>query len=392
MANVNVAHALVRAVSIILSTLARPGPASVAAFLLVTTLAAQTPLDSGRSALQSGDLVRAEKLFREYLTGHPDSAEALSNLAAVCARREQFDKAVPLYEKALKADPKLIPVHFNIAVSLGRLNQYSRAAGHLRIFLNSYPDEPRARQLLGLCLVETGDLRGALSELEASYRVNPNDSSILYALAYAHSRAGDEARAAELLSRTESHPTQAKLIEGLIEYRRGRFAEAKALFQEVVKAEPNMAPAVAALGRLELLDHNDEEAIRLLQRATQLNPSDAESTYQLGVLYDRTGRTDEAIPLLRRALTLRANYPDPLYHLGRIALARGDAKGALKLLEEARRILPNQEAIRLMLGRTYQALGRDAEAKAEFAEVRRLKAEVVERDRQRVESDELMKP
>jgi Flp pilus assembly protein TadD len=342
--------------------------------------------------MRSGDLLRAEKLFREYLAAHPDSAEALSDLAAVYAHREQFDKAVPLYEKALKADPKLIPVHFNIAVSLGRLNEYGKAAGHLRIFLKSYPEEARARQLLGLCLVETGDLRGALSELEASYRVNPNDPSILYALAYAQARAGDDNRAAELLSRTESNPTQAKLIEGLIEYRRGRFAEAKALFQDVVKAQPGMAPAVAALGRLELLDHNDDEAIRLLERATRLNPSDAESTYQLGVLYDRNGRTEEAIPLLRRALTLRANYPDPLYHLGRIALARGDARGALKLLEEARRILPNQEAIRLMLGRTYQALGRDAEAKAEFAEVRRLKAEVVERDRQRVESDELMKP
>jgi Flp pilus assembly protein TadD len=352
----------------------------------------QDGLESGRLALQAGDLGRAEQLFREYLSTHPNSAEALSNLAATYARREQFDKAVPLYEKALKANPKLVPVHFNIAVSLGRLNQHGEAAEHLRIFLKSYPDNPRARQLLGLCLVETGDLRSALTQLEASYRVNPKDGSILYALAYAHARAGDEARAAELLSQSESNPTQAKLIQGLIEYRRGRFAEAKAFFRKVAQAAPDMAPAVAALGRLELLDHNDAEAIRLLQRAMQLNPSDAESTYQLGVLYDRNGRTGEAIPLLRRALILRANYADPYYQLGRIAFAREDYKGALAALETARRILPNQEAIRLLLGRTYQALGREDEAKAEFAEVRRLKAAVIERDRQRVESDQLMKP
>jgi hypothetical protein len=61
-------------------------------------------------------------------------------------------------------------------------------------------------------------------------------------------------------------------------------------------------------------------------------------------------------------------------------------------LELARRLLPDQEAIRLLLGRTYQALGRDTESKAEFAEVRRLKAAVIERDRQRVESDALIKP
>jgi protein O-GlcNAc transferase len=369
----------------------KPGLAAVLFWAATSVAAGQGALERGRSALEGGDLGRAESLFREYLSAHPDSAEGLSNLAALFARREQFDKAVPLYRKALKADPKLAPVHFNLAVSLGRLNQYREAAEHLRIFLKSYPNEPRARQLLGLCLVETGDLSGALAELEASYRVNPKDGSILYALAYAQARAGDEARAAELLRQSETNPTQAKLIQGLIEYRRGRFAEAKELFRDVVKAAPDMAPAVAALGRLELLDHNDGEAIRLLERAIQLNRSDAESTYQLGVLYDRNGRTAEAIPLLRRALELRANYADPYYQLGRIALARKDYKGALAALEQARRILPNQEAIRLLLGRTYQALGREAEATAEFAEVRRLKAAVIERDHQRVESDQLMK-
>jgi len=114
----------------------------------------------------------------------------------------------------------------------------------------------------------------------------------------------------------------------LIEYRRGRFTEAKALFQEVLARQPAAVPALTALGRLELLDHNDAHAIELLERALSMNPSDAESTYQLGVLYDRNGRTIEGVKQLRRALTLRANYPDPHYHLGRIALERKDYKTA----------------------------------------------------------------
>ena len=349
-------------------------------------------LDSGRQALEAGDLARAEQNFRQYLKNNPASAEAFSNLGAISARREQFPEAIAFYSKALQADPKLIPVHFNMAVALGRLKEYVKAAGHLRIFLKSYPREPRAHQLLGLCLTESGDLRGALPELEASYALNPKDPSILYSLAYANARAGDVDRAAELLRKSETDPAQAKLIEGLIQYRRGRFTEAKALFQAVLALNPNTVPAMTALGRLELLDRNDAEAIRLLDQALRANPSDAETTYQLGVLYDRTGKTDEGITLLRRAITLRANYPDPHYHLGRIAVDRKDYKTALAELELARRLLPNQEAIRLLLGRTYQAAGRAAEAKAEFAEVRRLKAAVIERDRQRVESDELMKP
>jgi tetratricopeptide (TPR) repeat protein len=370
-------------------------PKPALAGMLLSVLLAQAQqnlLDSGQRAMQSGDLVRAESDFRRYLQEHPASPEALSNLGAIFSRREQFREAVDFYEKALKADPGLVPVHFNLAVALGRLNQHEAAAHHLHVFLKTYPDEPRARQLLGLCLTETGDFRNAIPELEASYKLNPKDASILFSLAYATARAGDVDRAAELLQRSEGDPVEAGLIQGVIEYRRGRFPEAKTLFQSVLAKKPDNVAAMTALGRLELLDHNDSEAIRLLERALQLNPGDAESTYQLGVLYDRNGRTAEGVQLLRRAITLRANYPDPHYHLGRIAFERKDYKGALAELELARRLVPDQEAIRLLLGRTYQALGRDAESKAEFAEVRRLKAAVIERDRQRVESDALIKP
>jgi tetratricopeptide (TPR) repeat protein len=348
-------------------------------------------LSQGQRALEQGDLTRAEQLFQAHLKQFPASGEALSNLAAVKARRGEYAEAVPLYARALKANPKLIPVHFNAAIALGQLKRYQEAAAHLRAFLKVYPNEPRAHQLLGLCLMESGDPRGALAALDRSYQLNPKDGSILYALAYTHARAGNDARAAEILSSLEGNPTQARLIEGLIQYRRGMWAEAKELFQKVVDADPSIQPAVAALGRLELLERNDPRAIALLESAIKLNPADAESTYQLGVLYDRNGRTAEALPLLRRAFELRANYADPHYQIGRILLREGKPAEALKELEIARRLIPDQEAIRLALGRAYQALGRRAEAQAEFEEVRRLKAQVIERDRLRVESDSLMK-
>lgn len=361
---------------------------------LAALLAAQVPnaLDRGRRALETGDLALAEQLFQQHAEANPKSAEAVSNWAVVCARREKYDDAVKLYTRALKLNPALSQIHFNLAVALGKLNRHDEAAAHFRAFLKSYPNESRARQLLGLSLIETGDLTGAIEQLETSYRVNPRDGSIHYALAYAHARAGNEDRAAEILRNVDSNPAQAKLLEGLIEYRRQRFPEAKALFQEVLKHKPDVAPAIAALGRLELRENNDPEAIRLLERAIELNPSDSESTYQAGVLHARNGRVDEGLKLLRRAIALRPSYGDPHYQIGRIALDREDYKTALAELEIARRLLPQQEAVRLMLGRTYQALGRQAEAKAEFAEVRRIKAASIESARKRVEIDPLMKP
>ena len=158
-----------------------------------------------------------------------------------------------------------------------------------------------------------------------------------------------------------------------MEYRRGRFAEARERFEAALKIDPNHGPAMAALGRLALLENKDTDAIRWLAEAVRRSPHDAESTYQLGVLYDRNGKPAEGRNMLQRSLTLRARYPDPLYQLGRIDFREKQYAAAVGHLEAAAKLLPDHEAIRFLLAQTYRALGRTAEANREFAAVRRIK-------------------
>lgn len=337
-------------------------------------LAAGDLLSDGQRAFQAGDLAKAEAAFREYVRTQPGSAEGLSNLAAVLSRKEQYAEAIQLYQRALKSNPKLTPVHFNLGVALMKAGRNADAASSFERFLASHPNESRARLLRGLCLAEAGDLAAAIVALEPV----ANDPVALYALAAAHARAGDESRAAELLSRLD--PASAELTQGWIEYRRERYPEARERFEAALRLRPNHAPALAALGRLALLENRDDEAIASLEAALKQTPGDAESTYQLGVLYDRNNRAAEGRAFLERALSLRAGYADPLYQLARIDFREKKYAAALTRLERAAKILPKQEAIRLLLARTYQALGRKAEADREFAEVRRLKEAVVERN------------
>lgn len=347
------------------------------AFLTVCLLlAAEDQLLRGQRAFQAGDLATAEQAFRAHLAAYPASAEALSNLAAVLSRREQYPEAISLYTRALKANPKLIPIHFNLAVTQLKAGDPSAAASNLRVFLASYPQEHRARILLGAALVEAGEFTQAIAELE---KVPPGDRAVQYSLAVAHARAGDENRATELLSQLP--PAAAALTEGLIEYRRGRFPEAQQKFEAVLQIEPNNAPALAALGRLALRENRDPEAIGYLEKALTLAPQDAESTYQLGVLYDRTGRTPDGRRYLEKSLTLRSNYADPHYQLARIDSREKKHIAALAHLQIAAKILPDQEAIRLLLAQTYRALGRPADADREFAIVRKLKQSRVDKSK-----------
>lgn len=301
----------------------------------------------------------------------------MSNLAAVLARREDFGQAIPLYQKALKTNPKLTQINFNLGVAQMKSGDYAGCAASFNRFLKSYSGEPRAWQLLGICKVEGGDLKGGIAALEKI--PNPDTAAIL-TLAIAHARDGDENKAASLLARLDTQPAQAQLVEGLIEYRREHYPEARTHFEQALKSEPNLAPALAALGRLALLENRNEEAISYLERSLKLAPNDAESIYQLGVLYDRTGRSAEGRRFLEKALALRAGYADPHYQLARIDFREKKFDAALAHLQTAAKIVPNQEAIRLLLARTYQALGRPKDAEREFAEVRRIKQQIVERD------------
>jgi Flp pilus assembly protein TadD len=336
-------------------------------------------LAEGQRAFLAGDLARAESLFRQHLQAYPKSAEATSNLAAVYSRREQFPEAIQLYQQALRLNPKLVQIYFNLGVAQLKAGEHAGCATSFQNFLVHYPQEQRARQMLGLCLVESGELAGGIAALESVAL----DAAGIFALAYAHSLAGDEARAMELLSRLESRPAQARLVEGLLEYRRANYIAAKEKFAQALAADPQMAPALAGLGRIALLDNQDEEAIGYFRRALAIAPHDAEATYQLGVLVGRNGQEAESRQLLMRSLTLRANYADPLYQLAQLDFKAKQYTNALRHLQAAVKILPEQDSIRLLLARTYQALGRKAEADREFAEVRRLKQQRVERDQLR---------
>jgi tetratricopeptide (TPR) repeat protein len=345
--------------------------------IAILILALGDALAEGQRAFQAGDLPRAESLFREYLKTNPKSAEATSNLAAVLARREQFPEAIALYGQALKLNPQLVQIRFNLGVAQMRSGDHAGCADSFAKFLAKYPQEARARQLRGLCLVESGDLRAGIEALEGAQL----DSAGVFLLAYAHAQAGDEERATELLGRLDAHYAQARLIEGLLEYRRASYFAARTKFEQALAADPDLAPALAGLGRVALLDNRDTEAMIYFERALKLAPFDSESTYQLGVLKARNGREAQGRALLEKALTLRANYADPHYQLAQLDFKAKRYDAALKHLEAAAKILPEQDSIRLLLARTYQALGRKADADREFAEVRRLKQQRVERDR-----------
>ena len=99
----------------------------------------------------------------------------------------------------------------------------------------------------------------------------------------------------------------------------GRWAEAIALFQEIVRLDPNSAEARYDLGVACLSVGRLAEAAASLERAIELKPSFDNAHSQLAFALLRQGREPEALLVYRR---LSQTAADPLARLHFSALAR----------------------------------------------------------------------
>ena len=125
-------------------------------------------------------------------------------------------------------------------------------------------------------------------------------------------------------------------ISGVLEYRRGHFAEAIALFRRTLTAWPDDALALGNLGSAFADSGRIGEALLTLQRATEVAPEQPGAWFNLGKVLDAQAHVAEAekafVAALERAprhLSARIAHANTLATLGRTADAAAEYRTAL---------------------------------------------------------------
>ena len=122
---------------------------------------ALTAFTSGRQALDSGDLARAEQELqraRAYVPDTPETNFALGNLRLAQGKRAE---AKPFYEVTLRLNPKHKGALNNLALVALEENQPAQALGHLQRALEQPPLEAKTFYLLAKAHLALGDFQNA---------------------------------------------------------------------------------------------------------------------------------------------------------------------------------------------------------------------------------------
>ncbi|MCX5794493.1 MAG: tetratricopeptide repeat protein [Elusimicrobia bacterium] len=142
------------------------------------------------------------------------------------------------------------------------------------------PVSARSRAALGTSRIEKGDLEQGEADLLAAVALDPRLPQSYYNLGRLAWERGDLDRAQRFSQRTlelDASASDAKVLLALCLERRGQFAPAAQLLENVLAAMPWHTEALFNLGRLELLRGRPALARPLFARFAQLAPDDPDA-------------------------------------------------------------------------------------------------------------------
>jgi len=145
------------------------------------------------------------------------------------------------------------------------------------------------------------------------------------------------------------------------------------LAQKAVALDGSLSGAHEGLAYAYLYKRQHEQAIAAAERTITLAPNDSEGAARLGLILNFAGRPEEAIGLIKKAMHLSPRYP--YNYLSQLGMAYGLARRydeAITTLQSATIRNPDHLPAHLHLALSYSELSRDAEARAEVAELLRI--------------------
>jgi tetratricopeptide (TPR) repeat protein len=285
------------------------------------------------------DLEGAEAEARRLVELNENNALAQLQLGRVMQAKGSPEEAIAAYKATLDENPNAIPALQGLVQVWVENERYDEAIAYLQNYRSNNPERgAEAGLLLGAVYVQKDDPQAADREFREVIRIAPQNLRAYVALG-ALSPPDSAEREAIYKQGLEAIPGSAEL--GLLltsQYeRQGRIEESRALYEELLEANPNNLIATNNLAAL-LLDYRDDAASfeRALELAKKLEETDQPIFLDtLGWAYYRNGDYARAVRFLERAVAGAGKVPVLRYHLGMAYAANNNPVGAKQELTQA---------------------------------------------------------
>jgi predicted TPR repeat methyltransferase len=152
-------------------------------------------------------------------------------------------------------------------------------------------------------------------------------------------------------------------------HQHGDFAQAQAIYNQVLTAQPRNAVVLNLLGLAANQMGKDAEAARYYERAISAKPDFFVAFNNLGSTYKRLGRLSDAIKQYKRAEALEPESADVQFNLGSAYFALNDHDSSIAYLRNVVKLRPDHVVAHYNLATLLVERGNVDEAKAHLQQV-----------------------
>jgi TolB-like protein/Tfp pilus assembly protein PilF len=267
-----------------------------------------------------GRYEEALALHRKAAELDPLSAGIILDLGLDLQSLGRFDEALARYQRAIEVDPGYAGAYFYVGLHYGWVSgQLDEAVVWSAKGISLDPGNPVSSAWLGLFFLELGDFDRAESWIEQSLELGPESFWPNFFMHALHLYRGDEAAALDYARRALAlNPRLAPALLLLRDHalRAGRYAEARALYEEIYPELLNEGdPTVAGLNWMAAIDlalvlsktGEQEHADLLLNRSFQhMQTLPRLGAWGYGIadvrIYALRGEKQKALSALRQAI------------------------------------------------------------------------------------------
>jgi tetratricopeptide (TPR) repeat protein len=325
--------------------------------------------------------------IRSALDSRPEWAEGRYVLGAALAARKEYSAARSELARAVDLDPSLAEANQVLAQVHHRLGEFEYAVDVGRRFLRARPDDLKIRMLVAQSLVNLGKLDEAIAELEA-IPADQRTGEVDYAFGriYLGRNQPDRART-YLLDADKAMPNTPEVLQSLIELDRReqraaeaskdaariaganeRMAESMEKVRAAVAAKPDDAKVKELEGIAAVMENRLEEAEAAFRKSIELDPSEPSAYERLGRFYAATGKTQKTIEIYEKALEVRPDDPKFHHYLGMLYELGGDSDRAISRYEDAIRLDPDLAEAKNNLAYIYADRGQNLDRALDLAQ------------------------
>jgi tetratricopeptide (TPR) repeat protein len=337
---------------------------------------------------ETGDLARAEQLYRQVLEIEPAQGQALralggiayrqgrhgeavawlrqavteqsdpvlqNNLGAACRAAGRIPEAETCYRQALRLKPDFAEAYNNLANVMTAQGRRQEALACYRLAVLTQPNYADAHNNLGLALLERGELDEAAAHFGEAVRLKP-------ALAEAHQGLGLVLIKQNRLDEAAHQLEEALRLQPLLELAHFHLGQ-------ILRSQARPAEALPHLFEALRLKTTREKAAALLppvvqsarvERVGSSEPKDtplagpAEAIVQQGLSLKNQGKLDEAAACFREAVQIDPDAAQAYFALGRVLEERGRLEEAASAFHHVLRLQPERAEAYLALGATLR--------------------------------------